>query len=85
MVCDVDFNPVNSDVIVTLGKEHLAWWSVLPEQGVIQMQFKADYGVCRTYIQIFPSAIEANNSLRIYICSKHIVCSGFNTLEYMLH
>ena len=45
MICDVDFNPTNSDVIVSIGKEHLAWWNVLPEQAAVSMQFKADYGV----------------------------------------
>ncbi len=45
MICDIDFNPTNSDVIVTVGKEHLVWWNVLPEQTAISMQYKADYGV----------------------------------------
>ncbi len=44
-VCDAAFQPMNPDVIVTIGKEHLAWWNIYPEGRNITMQCKADYDV----------------------------------------
>ena len=45
VMCDAAFQPTNPDVVVTIGKEHLAWWNIYPEQQAIQMQCKADYDV----------------------------------------
>ena len=45
VMCDAGFQPTNPDVVVTIGKEHLAWWNIYPEQQAIQMQCKADYDV----------------------------------------
>ena len=47
VACDVSFNTVNPDVIVTAGKEHLVWWKVYPETGSIQVLQRADYQVIK--------------------------------------
>ena len=39
------FNPNDPDMIVVIGKEHLGWWIVYPENNAIQLQRKADYQV----------------------------------------
>ena len=45
VMCDAGFQPTNPDVIVTIGKEHLSWWNIYPEQSAVQLQCKADYDV----------------------------------------
>ena len=39
------FNPADPDLILVIGKEHLGWWVVYPENSAIQLQRKADYQV----------------------------------------
>jgi hypothetical protein len=45
VTCDVDFNPKNPDVIVTIGKEHLMWWRFNPEKSFIEVHSRPDYEV----------------------------------------
>ncbi|CAD5122248.1 DgyrCDS10695 [Dimorphilus gyrociliatus] len=40
---NLDFNPKNSDIIVTIGKEHIGWWTIYLEGKTIQMTTKPDY------------------------------------------
>ena len=43
------FNPLSTDVLVTVGREHLAWWKVFPETRTTDLYAKPDYEVriCR--------------------------------------
>ncbi|XP_064644158.1 echinoderm microtubule-associated protein-like 2 [Lineus longissimus] len=43
VTCDVDFNPKNPDVIVTIGKEHLVWWRFNAERSLIEVHSRPDY------------------------------------------
>ena len=45
MVCGADFSANNPDVVVAIGKEHIGWYSVFPEESTIQLLHKGDYEV----------------------------------------
>lgn len=42
-VCDIDFQPRNSDLVAVIGKEHLGWWKI--QQNNIELLRIAEYQV----------------------------------------
>ncbi|XP_025084154.1 echinoderm microtubule-associated protein-like 2 isoform X3 [Pomacea canaliculata] len=42
-VCDMDFNPKHENILVTCGKEHLAWWRVFPDAQRLSVSALPDY------------------------------------------
>ncbi|XP_048236766.1 echinoderm microtubule-associated protein-like 2 isoform X1 [Haliotis rufescens] len=43
VICDIGFNPHHTDLLVSIGKEHLAWWKVYPETNKITTHAKPEY------------------------------------------
>ncbi|XP_069102321.1 echinoderm microtubule-associated protein-like 1 isoform X2 [Argopecten irradians] len=48
VICDINFNPKYADLLVTTGKEHIAWWKMYRTIGTIQSVAQPDY---ETYLR----------------------------------
>ncbi|XP_013415115.1 echinoderm microtubule-associated protein-like 4 isoform X2 [Lingula anatina] len=57
VICDVGFNPRDPAILVTIGREHIAWWKAYVEGGMIEMNGNPNY--------------EKHNKARFIICMMH--------------
>ncbi|XP_060076352.1 echinoderm microtubule-associated protein-like 2 [Ylistrum balloti] len=48
VICDIHFNPKYTDLLVSTGKEHIAWWKVYRNSGTIQSVAQPEY---ETYLR----------------------------------